>query len=188
VKVLLIDNYDSFTYNLVQLLSEAGAEVSIAKSDSFDPGIAEDYSHILLSPGPGLPEDAPRMFDLLKQYYKKRSFLGVCLGHQAIIEFFGGKLYHTTRILHGHQNWGAINLHQPLFSGLPDKIEIGHYHSWVAAEPIPHPLEITMRDENNHVMAIQLKCLPVFGVQFHPESIMTPDGKTIIKNWLANNP
>ncbi|MGM0565233.1 MAG: anthranilate synthase component II [Bacteroidota bacterium] len=188
MKVLLIDNYDSFTYNLVQLLHEAGAEVSIAKSDSFKLNIAEHYSHILLSPGPGLPKDAPLMFELLKRYHKKRSFLGVCLGHQAINEFFGGKLYQTTTILHGHQNWGLISQQNPLFSGLPGKIEIGHYHSWVAAEPLPESLKVTMRDDNNHIMAVQHKSLPLYGVQFHPESVMTPDGKTIIKNWLANNP
>lgn len=188
MKVLLIDNYDSFTYNLVQLLQEAGAEVSVAKSDSFNHSIAEHYSHILLSPGPGLPKDAPQMFELLRRYHKKRSFLGVCLGHQAIIEFFGGKLYHTTTILHGHQNTGSIYHHKPLFSGLPNKIEIGHYHSWVAAEPLPHPLEVTMHDDNNHIMAIQHKSLPLFGVQFHPESVMTPSGNMIIENWLANNP
>lgn len=188
MKVLLIDNYDSFTYNLVQLLQEAGAEVSVVKTDTFNHDMGENYSHILLSPGPGLPKDAPRMFDLLERYSGRRSFLGVCLGHQAIIEFFGGKLYHTSTILHGHQNQATICHHNPLFSGLPDKIEIGHYHSWVAAEPLPHEIEVTMRDDNNHIMAIQHKKLPLFGVQFHPESVMTPSGKTIIENWLANNP
>ncbi len=188
MKVLLIDNYDSFTYNLFQLLQEAGAKASVVKSDAFNYDIAENYSHILLSPGPGLPQDAPQMFELLRRYHKKRAFLGVCLGHQAIIEFFGGTLYHTSTILHGHQNTGAIYHQNPLFSGLPAKIEIGHYHSWVAAEPLPRDIEVTMRDDNFHVMAIQHKDLPLFGVQFHPESVMTPDGNKIIENWLANNP
>ncbi|MFW5974955.1 MAG: anthranilate synthase component II [Bacteroidota bacterium] len=186
MKVLLIDNYDSFTYNLVQLLQEAGAMVSVVKSDAFNYNIVEKYSHILLSPGPGLPQDFPQMFDVLERYYKTRSFLGVCLGHQAIIEFFGGKLHHTSKVLHGHQNEGFIQHHNPLFSGLPDKIKIGHYHSWVAEEPLPHQIEITMRD-NHHIMAVQHKYLPLFGVQFHPESVMTPNGNIIIKNWLANN-
>jgi len=184
VQVLLIDNYDSFTYNLVQILEECGAEVTIMKNDLVDFNKASAFRKIILSPGPGLPAEAGRMREVIHRFHKKASILGVCLGHQAIIEYFGGQLKQLDTIRHGHQNTGIIQKNHILFNGLDKHIAIGHYHSWVATEKIPDDIVVTMIDDENHVMAVRHQTFDLHGVQFHPESVMTPKGRTMIKNWL----
>ncbi len=186
MQVLLIDNYDSFTYNLVQVLEECGAVVSLMKNDDIDFDEASWFRKILLSPGPGLPGDAGMMMEVIHRFHKSTSFLGVCLGHQAIIEYFGGQLRQLNTIRHGHQNTGIIQENHSLFEGLQSRVSIGHYHSWVAAEKIPEDFVVTMTDDEGHVMAVRQKSFDLHGVQFHPESVMTPTGKTMIKNWLSN--
>ncbi len=186
MQVLLIDNYDSFTFNLVQILEECGAEVSLMKNDAVDFDKASQFRKIVLSPGPGLPEDAGSMTEVIHRFHKTASFLGVCLGHQAIIEYFGGRLKQLKTIRHGHQNTGIIQENHMLFDGLDSRVSIGHYHSWVAAEKIPEDILVTMMDDEGHVMAVRHKHFNLHGVQFHPESVMTPSGKTMIKNWLSN--
>lgn len=184
MNVLLIDNYDSFTYNLVQLLEEEGADVTIMKNDAVDLAEAALFRKILLSPGPRLPQEAEGMMALIDGLHQTASILGVCLGHQALVCYFGGRLKQSEKIRHGHQNTARISGQHQLFRNLPDKMLIGHYHSWIAAEPIPEELIVTMRDENNHVMAIKHSRYNLHGVQFHPESVMTPDGRQMISNWL----
>lgn len=186
MQVLLIDNHDSFTYNLVQILEECGAAVSLMKNDKIHFDKASRFRKILLSPGPGLPEDAGMMMEVINRFHKKASFLGVCLGHQAIIEYFGGQLMQLDTIRHGHQNTGIIQQNHSIFDGLEHRISIGHYHSWVAAEKIPEDIVVTMRDDEGQVMAVRHNRFDLHGVQFHPESVMTPTGKTMIKNWLSN--
>jgi anthranilate synthase component 2 len=184
VKVLLIDNYDSFTYNLLQLLEEQGAWVTIRKNDAIDFEEAAHYSKIVLSPGPGLPAESGMMMRLIDLFHKKASILGVCLGHQALVQYFGGVLRQTATIRHGYQNSARVTATHHLFSGLPESIYIGHYHSWIATDPVPEALLVTMRDDDDHVMAIKHQSYDLHGVQFHPESVMTPGGAAIIKNWL----
>lgn len=184
VQVLLIDNYDSFTYNLVQILEECGADVLLMKNDNVNFDKASLFNKIVLSPGPGLPAEAGCMMKVIHLFHKKASFLGVCLGHQAIIEYFGGQLKQVNTIRHGHQNTGIIQKNHILFNGLDKHIAIGHYHSWVATEKIPDDIVVTMTDDEGHVMAVRHKAYDLHGVQFHPESVMTPTGKMMIENWL----
>lgn len=191
MKILVFDNYDSFTYNLVHLVEKiTRVKVDVYRNDQLALEKVNEYDKIILSPGPGIPDEAGLLLPLIKKYASSKSILGVCLGHQAIGEAFGGKLvnlstvYHgvATRIELGGKNSGAKST---LFSGLPESIEVGRYHSWIVSEEhFPGELEITARDENGYIMALQHKKFDVQGVQFHPESVLTPDGEVILRNWL----
>ena len=202
MKILVFDNYDSFTYNLVHLVEKiTHLKVDVYRNDQIAMEKVKEYDKIILSPGPGIPEEAGLLLPLIKEYASSKSILGVCLGHQAIGQAFGGKLVNLTTVYHGVATKiqvgspsAAIGLptamresgvRSPLFEGLPDEIEVGRYHSWIVSdENFPEELEVTARDENNYIMALQHKRYDVQGVQFHPESVLTPDGELIMRNWL----
>ncbi len=192
-KIVIIDNYDSFTYNLSHLVKELGASVEVLRNDKFQLPDLEKYDKIILSPGPGIPEEAGLLMDVIKTYAGKKPILGVCLGHQAIGEAFGGKLVNLSQVYHGIQSPVLVMKDADgkpkdyIFNGLPDHIEVGRYHSWVVTtEGFPSCLEITSVDKEGYIMALKHKELDIHGIQFHPESVLTPEGKTIVKNWLEH--
>jgi anthranilate synthase component 2 len=184
MKVVIIDNYDSFTYNLSHLIKELGAEVTVLRNDQFKLEDLEQYNKIVLSPGPGIPSEAGLLLDVIRTYAGKKPILGVCLGHQAIGEVFGGKLVNLSEVFHGVATPCHIVADDPIFSGLERTITIGRYHSWVVSkEAFPDCLEITA-EIDGQIMALRHKTLNVRGIQFHPESVLTPDGKKMIQNWM----
>lgn len=187
MKIVIIDNYDSFVYNLSHLLKELGAEVTVKRNDQFKLEELEEFDKILLSPGPGIPEEAGLLLDVIRTYAGKKPILGVCLGEQAIGEVYGGKLTNLDEVFHGIQS--TINLTTPdyLFKGLPSQIQVGRYHSWVVDQNgLPDCLEVTAVSQEGYIMALRHKTLDVRGVQFHPESVLTPDGKQILANWIQH--
>jgi anthranilate synthase component II len=187
MKILVFDNYDSFTYNLVHLVKKiVHDQVDVYRNDQIPLEKVAAYDKIILSPGPGIPEEAGMLLPLIKEYASSKSILGVCLGHQAIGEAFGASLINLTTVYHGVATDCQLSIANcQLFHGLPGTIKVGRYHSWIVDEKtIPKELEVTARDENNYIMALQHKNYDVQGVQFHPESVLTPDGETILKNWL----
>ncbi len=191
MKILVFDNYDSFTYNLVHLVEKiTHKKVEVYRNDKIPLEKVKDYDKIILSPGPGIPEEAGLLLPLIREYASSKPILGVCLGHQAIGQAFGGKLVNLSTVYHGVATEIQVasqesGVRSPLFKGLPDSIVVGRYHSWIVSdENFPDELEVTARDENNYIMALQHKKYDVQGVQFHPESILTPDGETILRNWL----
>ncbi|MEQ8241496.1 MAG: aminodeoxychorismate/anthranilate synthase component II [Cyclobacteriaceae bacterium] len=188
MKILVLDNYDSFTYNLVHIIRELGfsANLEVFRNDKISITEVSKYDHILLSPGPGLPKDAGIMPELLKVYAPTKNILGVCLGHQAIAEAFGGELYNLPSVFHGIATKNILQNSDPFFDDIPEEFQVCRYHSWaVKNENLPEELSITSVDEHGSIMAIRHKLFNVRGVQFHPESIMTEHGKQMIKNWLA---
>ena len=187
MKILVFDNYDSFTYNLVHLVQMITHEkVDVYRNDEIALEKVKEYDKIILSPGPGIPEEAGLLLPLIKEYAATKSILGVCLGHQAIGQAFGGVLTNLTQVYHGIATKIQLtDVKSQLFDGLPREIEVGRYHSWVVDNKnFPTQLEVTARDENNFIMALQHKTFDVQGVQFHPESVLTPEGEKIMKNWL----
>ncbi len=187
-KIIVIDNYDSFVYNLVHYLEALDCHVNVLRNDQFHIEDLENYDKILLSPGPGIPDEAGLLKEVIKAYGGKKPILGVCLGQQAIGEVYGGELTNLDQVFHGVATTiDVIKDDTILFEGLDSKIEVGRYHSWVVArENFPPALEITAVDENGQVMALRHRELDIRGVQFHPESVLTPEGKAMIKNWVAN--
>jgi anthranilate synthase component 2 len=186
-KVIIIDNYDSFTYNLVHYLEDLNAEVTVFRNDEFELKELEKFDKILLSPGPGIPEEAGLLLDVIKKYASTKSILGICLGQQAIGEVFGGSLINLEKVYHGVASKVKITKEDSLFNNLPTEFEVGRYHSWVInPDDFPEDLEITSVDENGEIMSIRHKTLDVKGVQYHPESILTPNGKKILENWLES--
>lgn len=183
--VLLIDNYDSFVHNLAQLVQALGAEVTILRNDEVAQVDLSEYSHLLLSPGPGLPEEAGDLLPLIRRAAGQISMLGVCLGHQAIAQCYGGTLFQHEQALHGIESRCHLLTEDGLWANLPDEISVGRYHSWSVSEPLPHVLEITARADDGTIMAFRHRSLNLRGVQFHPESILTPLGAEIIDNWLS---
>lgn len=186
-KILVFDNYDSFTYNLVQMIERiTDQKVDVYRNDEISLEEIEKYDKIILSPGPGIPEEAGILLDLIKKYAPTKSILGVCLGQQAIAEAFGGNLINLSEIYHGVATSSKTTRENvKLFRNLPEKIEVGRYHSWaVNNENFPEELEITAVDNDGMIMALQHKTYDVHGVQFHPESILTPEGEMIIRNFL----
>jgi anthranilate synthase component 2 len=186
-KVLVFDNYDSFTYNLVQIIERIlNSKVDVVRNDEITLEEIGKYDKIILSPGPGIPEEAGILLDLIKEYASTKSILGVCLGQQAIAEAFGGSLINLTEIFHGVATTAdLVKNDTKLFKNLSSGLEVGRYHSWaVNPENFPDELEITAVDKDGMIMALQHKKYDVHGVQFHPESILTPDGETIIRNFL----
>lgn len=185
MNITIIDNYDSFTYNLSHLIKELGATVTVLRNDRFKLDELETCDRILLSPGPGIPEEAGLLMEVIRHYAEKKPILGVCLGEQAIGEVFGGRLAHLNQVYHGVQSRISIVADDPLFKGLPHETEVGRYHSWtVDTEGLPECLEITALSPEGHIMALRHKTLNVRGVQFHPESVLTPLGKKMLDNWI----
>ncbi|RAV29828.1 anthranilate synthase component II [Sinomicrobium soli] len=188
-KILVIDNYDSFTYNLVHYLEDLGGEVTVKRNDQLQLEEAEGFDKILLSPGPGIPDEAGLLKDIIRKYAPTKSILGVCLGQQAIGEVFGGKIINLNKVYHGVATRVTITVDdEPLFRGLDREIEAGRYHSWVVDPELPEVLEATSFDENGQVMSLRHREFDVRGVQYHPESVLTPDGKRILENWLRPSP
>lgn len=183
--ILVIDNYDSFVHNLVHYLEKAGAEVEVRRNDRVSLEEVDRWDRILLSPGPGLPKDAGIMPKLIQRYAREKDIFGVCLGHQAIAEAFGLKLRNLERVVHGEPTRARPLGHDLLYEGIPNPFEIGHYHSWVVDETgVENSFEITVRDSDGSIMGIRHRDLTLNGVQFHPESVLTPHGYRIIENWL----
>ncbi|MFT4545599.1 MAG: anthranilate synthase component 2 [Polaribacter sp.] len=188
MKILILDNYDSFTFNLVHYLEQFCDDISVKRNDEISLGEVDAFDAIVLSPGPGLPEDAGIMPELIKRYSSTKKILGVCLGHQAIGEAFGAKLKNLNQVHHGVVlPVNITRVDEALFAGLPAGIETGRYHSWVIdKDTIPSELIITATDDNGEIMAIRHSELNVCGVQFHPESLLTPNGLKIIENWVLS--
>ncbi|MBK6836036.1 MAG: aminodeoxychorismate/anthranilate synthase component II [Bacteroidetes bacterium] len=187
MSILLLDNYDSFTYNLKHLVEKVGEEeVIVKRNDEIELNQINNYSSIILSPGPGLPKDAGIMPDLLKQYFNEKKILGVCLGMQAIGEFFGAELKNLNKVVHGEAVRMDVIEESPLFKNCPANFFVARYHSWVIDNSLPvNELQILAEDEEQEIMAIQHINLPIYGVQFHPESILSQYGENLMKNWLS---
>ena len=185
MKIVIIDNYDSFTYNLSHLVKALGAEVTVVRNDQFQLKDLEQYNKIILSPGPGIPSEAGLLCDVIREYAGQKPILGVCLGHQAIGEVFGAKLENLSDVFHGVATPCHIVADEPIFNGIGRDITIGRYHSWVVSqEGLPECLEVTAVSDEGQIMALRHKTLNVRGIQFHPESVLTPDGRQMIQNWL----
>ena len=186
-RILVIDNYDSFTYNLVHYLEDLNCEVTVYRNDEFDIDEISHFDKILLSPGPGIPDEAGLLKAVIAKYASTKSILGVCLGQQAIGEVFGGTLSNLDKVYHGVSSMVKTSVNDELlFDGLGNEFEVGRYHSWVVDANLPDVLEATSFDENGQVMSLRHKTFDVRGVQFHPESVLTPNGKKILENWLKN--
>ena len=202
MNILVFDNYDSFTYNLVHLVEKIiKGTVEVHRNDQIPLENVAAFDKIILSPGPGIPSEAGNLLPLIREYAASKSILGVCLGHQAIGEAFGGTLVNLSTVYHGVATPVHLGVDEkeqsetgndpltisPLFKGLPSTIDVGRYHSWIVSnENFPEDLEVTARDEHDYIMALQHKKYDVQGVQFHPESVLTPDGETILRNWLKS--
>jgi anthranilate synthase component 2 len=186
-KILVIDNYDSFTYNLVHYLEDLDCEVTVYRNDEFDIDEIAIFDKILLSPGPGIPDEAGLLKAVIQKYAPTKSIFGVCLGQQAIGEVFGGTLSNLDKVYHGVSSMVKTSVNDELlFEGLGTEFEVGRYHSWVVDSNLPDVLEATSFDENGQVMSLRHKTYDVRGVQFHPESVLTPNGKKILENWVKN--
>lgn len=184
-KILVIDNYDSFTYNLVHYLNDLNCDVDVKRNDKLTLEEVNSYEKILLSPGPGIPDEAGLLKEIIKNYAETKSILGICLGQQAIAEVFGGEIENLTKVYHGVSTEVELtNDDDVLFRDIPNKIEVGRYHSWVVSNNLPEELIVTSVDENGEIMSLKHRVLDVRSVQFHPESILTPEGKKILKNWV----
>ena len=185
MKIVIIDNYDSFTYNLSHLIKEIGAEVTVIRNDQFTLNQLEPFDKIVLSPGPGIPSEAGLLLDVIKTYKGRKPILGVCLGHQAIGEVFGGTLENLSDVFHGVATEGTQFSNDYIFDSLPKRITMGRYHSWgVSRENFPPCLEVTAVSDEGQIMALKHKNYDIHGIQFHPESVLTPEGKTIVKNFI----
>ncbi|MBO6879113.1 aminodeoxychorismate/anthranilate synthase component II [Winogradskyella sp.] len=184
-KVLVIDNYDSFTYNLVHYLQDLDCDVTVKRNDKLTLEEVDAFDKIILSPGPGIPDEAGLLKKIIAKYAPTKSILGVCLGQQAIGEVFGGSLVNLDTVHHGVSTNVTVSVDdETLFKGLNKTFEVGRYHSWVVNTDLPDSLEATSFDTNGQIMSLRHKVYDVKGVQYHPESVLTPDGKTILKNWV----
>lgn len=187
MKIVIIDNYDSFTYNLAHLVKELGAEVTVFRNDKFEMDSLEAFDKIMLSPGSGIPSEAGLMPEVIKRYAQSKPMLGICLGHQAIGECFGGRLANLDRVFHGVATEGTQLGNDYMFNGLPRRITMGRYHSWVVSrEYLPDCLEITAESDEGHIMALRHRTLDIRGLQFHPESVLTTDGREMMENWIKH--
>ncbi|WP_400077309.1 anthranilate synthase component II [Winogradskyella sp. R77965] len=186
-KVLVIDNYDSFTYNLVHYLEDLDRNVTVKRNDKLTIEEVDSFDKIVLSPGPGIPDEAGLLKEIIATYAPTKSILGVCLGQQAIGEVFGGTLENLDTVYHGVATNVTLSVDdENLFNGLGKTFEVGRYHSWVVNTDLPDSLEATSYDENGQIMSLRHRIYDVKGVQYHPESVLTPNGKTILENWLNN--
>ena len=186
MRILVFDNYDSFTYNLVHLVEKLlQQKVDVVRNDAIALEKVAGYDKIILSPGPGIPSEAGLLLPLIKEYAASKSILGVCLGHQAIGQAFGGELVNLSTVYHGVATPVKVLRSVGVFEGMPTTLEVGRYHSWVLSdEGFPVELEITARDDNDYIMGLRHRRFDVQGVQFHPESVLTPTGEQLMKNWL----
>ena len=186
MKTVIIDNYDSFTYNLAHLVKELGTDVTVLRNDQFALANLAAFDNIILSPGPGIPSEAGLLCDVIRAYASQKPILGVCLGHQAIGEVFGAQLENLSEVFHGVATEGTQLGNDILFNGLPRRITMGRYHSWVVSrEGFPACLEVTAESDEGQIMALRHREYNVRGIQFHPESVLTPDGRTMLSNWLS---
>ena len=184
-KILVIDNYDSFTFNLVHYLEDLDCEVTVLRNDKFDLEDIQHFDKIVLSPGPGIPEEAGLLKAVIKRYAPTKSILGVCLGQQAIAEVFGGNIINLEEVYHGvHTDIFTCVDDETLFNNMEKTIEVGRYHSWVVDSNLPENLEATSVDKNGQIMSLRHRAYDVKGVQFHPESVLTPNGKQLLENWI----
>lgn len=184
-KIVIIDNYDSFTFNLVHYFEALNCEVTVFRNDEFDMEELEAFDKIVLSPGPGLPSQAGLLKSVIETFCTAKSILGICLGQQAIAEVFGGQLRQLKTVKHGVNSVIKTTVSdEVLFQNLPEKLTVGRYHSWVVDTQLPSVLEVTSVDEEGEIMSLRHRTFDVKGVQFHPESILTTDGKMILKNWI----
>ena len=187
MKIAVIDNYDSFTYNLVHYLEDLNANVTVFRNDEFELNELEKFDKILLSPGPGIPDEAGLLKDVIKKYATTKSIFGVCLGLQAIGEVFGGTLTNLEKVYHGVSTKVTKTEDDFIFNNLPNEFEVGRYHSWVVSnENLPAELIVTSTDENGQIMSMKHANFDIRGVQYHPESVLTPYGKKILENWLSH--
>lgn len=185
-KILILDNYDSFTYNIVHLVNELGVGTDVFRNDRITVEEVGQYDRIILSPGPGLPCEAGVLLEVIRRYAPEKSILGICLGEQAIGECFGATLENLSEVYHGIHTPVQVTAEEKMFEGLGDHFEVGRYHSWVVSRKgLPDCLTVTAEDVHGQIMALAHKTYDVRGVQFHPESILTPQGKKMIANWLA---
>lgn len=188
MKIAIIDNYDSFTYNLSHLVKELGAEVTVLRNDQFKLSELEVYDKLILSPGPGIPGEAGLLTDVIRSYAGKKPILGVCLGEQAIGEVFGAQLENLSEVFHGVQTPCQLKSDDYLFEGMPQEIMVGRYHSWVvSSEGLPEVLVVTATSPEGYIMGLRHRDLDIHGIQFHPESILTPDGRQILSNFLNHS-
>lgn len=184
MKIAIIDNYDSFTYNLFHLLKEIGEDVTVYRNDRFELSQLECFDKLVLSPGPGIPSEAGLLLDVIDRYKGIKPMLGVCLGHQAIGEVFGAKLTNLSDVYHGVAVEGTQFGNDPIFAGCPHRLVMGRYHSWVVdKEGLPECLEVTAESDDGQIMALRHKTFDIHGIQFHPESVLTPYGRKIVENW-----
>lgn len=183
--IAVIDNYDSFTFNLVHYLEEYESVVDVFRNDEVSLDVLDKYSHIVISPGPGLPKDIEFFDKIFSRYGDSKNILGVCLGMQAMVEFYGGELYNLSEVLHGIQGTCYIEKENPIFKDVNSPFLIGHYHSWgVNNEGLPKDVEVLAKDKENRIMMIKHKENDSYGIQFHPESVLCPEGKKLLYNWL----
>lgn len=185
MNILVIDNYDSFTFNLVHYLEELDCTVTVKRNDQFELEEVATCDKIVLSPGPGIPDEAGLLKAVIEKYAKSIPMLGVCLGHQAIAEVFGGTLTNLATVFHGVASEMTVVKDDAIFKGLPNRFDVGRYHSWVVNKPLPEGFILLAEEENGQVMAFKHDNYPIYGVQFHPESVLTPHGKQLLKNWVA---
>ncbi|MDP4686302.1 MAG: aminodeoxychorismate/anthranilate synthase component II [Salibacteraceae bacterium] len=184
--IFVIDNYDSFTFNLVHLLEQLNVPIEVRRNDAFNIAVLEPYSHILISPGPGLPQEAGKTMQVIQTYFGQKSILGVCLGMQALLQHAGAEIQNMKTVQHGAQSQIDVSSDSKLFKGLPNKINVGRYHSWAfETDVLPSDYREVSRSDDGYLMAVQHKELDVHGVQFHPESIMTEFGLEMMKNWVG---
>ena len=185
MKIVIIDNYDSFTYNLAHLVKSLGPKVTVLRNDRFELSELEAFDKIILSPGPGIPSEAGLLLDVIRTYAGRKPMLGVCLGHQAIGEAFGGQLENLSDVFHGVATPCHLVSDDALFSGISNDFTVGRYHSWVVSKNgFPDCLEVTAVSDEGQIMALHHKTFNVRGIQFHPESVLTPDGKKMLQNWM----
>lgn len=185
MRIIIIDNYDSFTYNLAHLVKELGAEADVVRNDQFELPLLEKYDKVILSPGPGIPSEAGLLLDVIRSYASRKPMLGVCLGHQAIGEVFGAKLENLSEVYHGVATDCEHFSNDPIFQGLPTHFKVGRYHSWVVSkDSLPDCLEVTAVSPDGNIMALRHREYSIHGIQFHPESVLTLLGHQIVRNWL----
>ncbi|CDF80471.1 anthranilate synthase, amidotransferase component, partial [Formosa agariphila KMM 3901] len=183
--ILVIDNYDSFTYNLVHYLEDLGCQVTVKRNDKIDLDEVANFDKIVLSPGPGIPDEAGLLKDIIRTYAPTKSILGVCLGQQAMAEVFGGSIENLDNVYHGVATNVTLCVDdEKLFDGFDKTFPVGRYHSWVVSNKLPDVLEATSFDENGQIMSLRHRTYDVRGVQYHPESVLTPNGKQMLKNWI----
>lgn len=185
MKIVIVDNYDSFTFNLAHMVKALGAQVTVLRNDKFQLDDLAGYDKIILSPGPGIPDEAGLLNDVIRAYAPSRPMLGVCLGHQAMGEVFGAALENLDEVFHGVSTPGTLIGNDYIFAGLPGRIDMGRYHSWgVSRQHFPRELEVTAVSDENQIMGLKHRRYDMHGIQFHPESVLTPQGKTIVENFL----